>query len=60
MFKIAANKKANLDFNTNKLIIKLNKKALTDTTISPKELNLTEQDVKPVVEQSNEPMFEIY
>ena len=60
MFKILTNKKAKLDFNTNKLIIKLNKKALINAAIRPKELNLTSQDIKPVAEQVNEPMFEIY
>ena len=60
MFKILTNKKAKLDFNTNKLIIKLNKKALINAAIRPKELNLNSQDIKPVAEQLNEPMFKIY
>lgn len=60
MFKVDVNKTEKPQFNINKLIIKLNKQALTDNVISPKELIFTEQEIQPVAEQSAEPMFEIY
>ena len=60
MFKLDTTKYQSRNFNLNKLILKLNKTMLTDTTISPKALNLKKQDMLPVVEQSEEPMFEIY
>ena len=60
MFKLDNSKYKLRNFNINKLIVKLNKTMLTDTTISPKALNLTKQEIQPVVEQLEEPMFEIY
>lgn len=60
MFKPDTTKNQPRNFNLNKLILKMNKTMLTDATISPKALNLQKQDMQPVVEQSEEPMFEIY
>ena len=52
--------KVNLDFNVNKLIIKLNKEALADTPIKPKEIKSSGQEIQPIVKQVAEPMFEVY
>lgn len=60
MFTVDNINKAKPDFSVNKLIIKLNKQALADDAISPKELKLSDQNIQPVVEQSAMSMFEIY
>jgi len=52
--------KVNLDFNVNKLIIKLNKDTLVDTSIEPKEIKSNDQEIQPVTKRVTEPMFEIY
>jgi hypothetical protein len=52
--------KVDLDFNVNKLIIKLNKEALVSAPIKPREIKSNGSEIQPTVKQAAEPMFEIY
>ena len=60
MFKLDREAPATSEVNTNRLIIKLNKNIQAEAKVTPKELKDTSQAVVPVIEQVNEPMFEIY
>lgn len=61
MFKFNENNKEQAERGTNKLIVKVSKKALKSTKIRPKEINTTEpQPVQPKWVTAEEPVFEIY
>lgn len=45
---------------TNRLIVKINKSVLLNSTVEPKQLNELQQSIRPTEKASEEPMFEIY
>lgn len=60
MFKIERQTDFLPEFNTNKLIIKVPKEALSGTKLAPGEIKLNNQKVEPVEEELTGPVFEIY
>lgn len=60
MFKLEKPKSPQPDFNTNKLIVNISAKALSDRPVCPKELQQTLQDIKPEEAKQEEQMFIIY
>lgn len=60
MLEINRVKTETLDYNTTKLIITTNKNATVTTKLKPKQVEPTQQTVKPEENQSIEPLFIIY
>ena len=60
MFKPKPTEKMTANLTDNKLIIKVNKKALQACTVKPKKLTPDAQEVQPSVETTEEVLFEIY
>lgn len=60
MFKPKPNEKESANLTDNKLIIKVNKKALQAYAVKPKKLTPDTQEVQPSIETTEEALFEIY
>jgi hypothetical protein len=60
MFKPKPNEKESANLTDNKLIIKVNKKALQACEVKPKKLTPDTQEVQPSIETTEEALFEIY
>lgn len=60
MFNLSTKKKPKLDFNTNKLFVKINKEQLIPEVISAKAQVCSEQTVEPEEACLGDALFEIY
>jgi hypothetical protein len=60
MFNLIINKKPKLNFNTNKLIVKIHREQLDQKAISAKAQMTSKQTVEPEEASLGEALFEIY